>query len=56
MPANTSTFDLTLNEADKIISEVTAALNSIHKYAANAGIKKAKQKSMLKAIGFKDSI
>jgi len=50
LQANASTFDLSFNEADRIITEVFTALDSSKKYAVQAGIKKAEQKSVLSAI------
>jgi len=52
--ANASSFDLSIDEAEKIISEVTTALHSLSKYAVRAGISKAEQKAMLHAIGISD--
>jgi len=48
--ANASSFDLTLEEANKIISEVSTATKSLEKYAKNAGIDNAERKAMLQAI------
>jgi len=55
MSTNASSFDLSLDEAEKIISEVTTALRSFSKYAVRAGIDNAEQQTMLNAIGITDA-
>jgi len=56
LQANAGAFDLSSNEADKIVSEVIIALDAIKKYAAQAGIKNTEQKAMLRAIGITNRV
>ena len=48
--ANADTFDLTLHNSEKIISEVSAAITSCNSFAQRAGIKKEEREMILRFI------